>query len=244
MPIKLTGVVETLDSVPEAFKAAYEQKDGKFHLKEVEFEDPAEVTKKLTKKEALLTDANKKLGRYTKFAEFTDDDLDDLLNLRELKKSGKPLTVDEKAELERLHKKATEKLGGDLKAREEQITTLERDLRHYKLTVPLRDIAVKAGVIAEDLDLVMLDVQSRFKLDENGKIVVLDSDGDVSDVTPQKFFETLYKEQRPKFYKASDAGGSGAHNDKKGGGAVSAAEFLKLSPAEQLKRARESGSKE
>src|SRR5688572_21778771 len=120
---------------------------------------------------------------------------------------------------------------------------MQRDLKHYKLTVPLKDIAVKAGVIAEDLDLVMLDVQGRFRLDDSGKIVLLDPDGDVSDVTPQKFFETLYKEQRPKFYKASDAGGGGAHNEKKGAaGSLSSAEFLKLSPAEQLKRARETGS--
>jgi hypothetical protein len=242
---KLLGVVDTLESVPEAFKPSYEQKDGKFFLKEVEFEDVAPYKEKLSKKETAINEANKKLGRYTKFAELADDELDELLHLRELKKQGKPLTVDEKAELERLHAKALGKIGDESKAKDGQISELERDLKHYKLTVPLRDIAVKAGVIAEDLDLVMLDVQHRFKLDDGGKIVLLDADGDVSDVTPQKFFETLYKEQRPKFYKASDAGGGGAHNDKKVGSAgLSSTEFLKLSPAEQLKRARESGSKE
>ncbi len=39
---------------------------------------------------------------------------------------------------------------------------------------------------------------------------MLDEDGDQTAITPQKFFETLYKEQRPKFYAASGAGGSGA----------------------------------
>ena len=38
----------------------------------------------------------------------------------------------------------------------------------------------------------------------------MDEDGDPTDITPQKFFETLYKEQRPKFYAPSGAGGSGA----------------------------------
>lgn len=215
---KLTGVVDTLESVPEAYKASYEQKDGKFYLKEIEFEDATPLKDKLAKKEKAITEANQKLGRYTKFAELQDDELDDLLNLRELKKQGKPLTVDEKAELERLNKKATDKLAAELKAEKEGRKVDQAQLKHYRLTVPLRDVAVKAGVIAEDLDLVMLDVQKRFALNDDGKIVVLDADGDVTDVTPQKFFETLYKELRPKFYAASNAGGSGANNDNKSAG--------------------------
>jgi hypothetical protein len=215
---KLAGVVDSLEGVPEAYKAAYEQKDGKFFLKEIEFEDVAPFKDKLAKKEKAINEANQKLGRYTKFQELSDDELDDLLSLRELKKSGKPLTVDEKAELERLHQKALGKATAELEAEKKARQADQAQLKHYRLTVPLRDIAVKAGVIAEDLDLVMLDVQKRFALSDEGKIVVLDGDGDATDVTPQKFFETLYKEQRPKFYAASGAGGSGANNDKKGGG--------------------------
>jgi hypothetical protein len=216
---KLAGVVDSLESVPEAYKAAYEQKDGKFFLKEIEFEDSAPLKEKLAKKEKAINEANQKLGRYTKFQELNDDELDDLLTLRELKKAGKPLTVDEKAELERLNKKALDKVSGELEAERKARQADQAQLKHYKLTVPLRDIAVKAGVIAEDLDLVMLDVQKRFALNDDGKIVVLDADGDATDVTPQKFFETLYKEQRPKFYAASDRGGGGTPpNDRRGGG--------------------------
>src|SRR5688572_4106844 len=127
---KLLGVVDTLESVPEAFKTNYEQKDGKFFLREIEFEDIAPYKEKLTKKEKAFTEQATKLGRYTKFAELADEELDELLHLRELKKSGKPLTVDEKAELERLHKKVTDKLSGDLKTRDDQITEMQRDLKH------------------------------------------------------------------------------------------------------------------
>jgi hypothetical protein len=218
---KLLGVVDTLESVPEAYKAAYEQRDGKFFLKEIEFEDVAPYKEKLTKKEKAISEANQKLGRYSKLQELTDDELDDLLNLRELKKAGKPLTVDEKAELERLNKKALDKVSSELEAEKKARQADQLQLKHYRLTVPLRDIAVKAGVIPEDLDLVMLDVQKRFALNDAGKIVTLDADGDETDITPQKFFETLYKEQRPKFYAASPAGGGGTPpNDKRGGGGI------------------------
>jgi len=241
---KLLGVVDALESVPEAYKASYEQKDGKFFLKEIEFEDPAPLREKLTKKEKAANDAIAKLGRYTKFAELADEELDDLLNLRELKKAGKPLTVDEKAELERLHQKAIGKLANESKAKDERLSAVERDLKHYKLTVPLRDIAVKAGVIPEDLDLVLLDVQRRFALNDKDKIVVLDDDGDETDITPQKFFETLYKEQRPKFYKAPDTkGGPGPKpGEKSAGGSgktINRQAFEGLSQAERMKISKE-----
>jgi hypothetical protein len=240
---KLSGVVDSLEGVPEQYKGAYEEKEGKFYLKEIEFEDVAPFKEKLTKKERLLTDANQKLGRYTKFQDFTDEDLDQLVELRELKRQGKPLTVDEKAELERLHKKSLEKITSELHAEREGRKADQAQLKHFRLTVPLRDIAIKAGVIADDLDLVMLDVQSRFSLDDNGKIVVLDDDGDPTDVTPQKFFETLYKQHRPKFYKASDAGGSGAQNDKTGSAGkaktVTRTQFEALSQAERMKASKE-----
>ena len=239
---KLLGVVDTLETVPEAYKAAYEQKDGKFFLKEIEFEDAAPLKEKLARKESAINEANGKLSRYSKFKEFDEAGLETLLELWELKKAGKPLTVNEKAELERLHQKALEKLKGELETERKGRATDQQSLKHYKLTVPLKDIALKAGVVPEDVSLALLETQGRFRLDENDKIVVLDADGDISDVTPQKFFETLYKEQRPKFYAASGSGGSGAQNGTKGSGngkTMNRQAFEALSQAERMKISKE-----
>jgi hypothetical protein len=101
---------------------------------------------------------------------------------------------------------------------EERAAALERELTHYKLTTPLKDIALKAGVFPDSVDLVMLDTAKRFALGDDGQIQVLDEHGNPTSITPQKFFDTLYKEQRPRFYAASGAGGSGARNDGKGSG--------------------------
>lgn len=218
---KLAGVVATLENVPEAYQDKYEKNGDVFHLKEIEFDDT--LPTKLAKKEKTITETNAKLGRYTKFAELSDDELEELHGLRELKKSGKPLTVDEKADLERLHGKATKKLSDDLAARDEKLTTYERELKRFKLTDPLRAIATaeKVGMFPEDFDLAWSEISSRFKLvEEEGKkarIVVLDEDGDESDIKPEDFFNKLYKQQRPKFFKGSGAGGSGAQNNAQGG---------------------------
>lgn len=222
MPIKLTGTVDTLDNVPESYRDRYEQQGDKFHLKEIEFEDPAEFRSKLSKKEKLLTETNAKLGRYSKLQELDDDEIESLLELREMKRAGKPLTTDEKAELERLHKKQADKLTAELNAEREARKADQAQLKKFKLTDPIRAIATSedVGMFPEDFDLAWTEIGNRFKqLEEEGKkskIIVLDEDGDDTDITVKDFFTKLYSQQRPKFFKASDSGGSGAAHSNKG----------------------------
>ncbi|MBK9316917.1 MAG: hypothetical protein IPM55_22125 [Acidobacteria bacterium] len=246
MPIKLSGTVETLDNVPESYRDRYEQQGDKYYLKEIEFDDPAEFRSKLQKKEKLLTETNAKLGRYSKLQELDDDELDNLLELREMKKQGKPLTTDEKAELERLHKKQADKLAAELNAEREARKADQAQLKRFKLTDPIRAIATseKVGMFPEDFDLAWAEIGSRFQLvEEEGrksKIVVLDEDGDETDIKVEDFFIKLYSQQRPKFFKASDSGGSGAapnHRSK-----VLDRDLSNLSAVERMKLARRMGN--
>lgn len=241
---KLGGVVDTLEGVPEAYHSNYEQKDGKFILKEIEFEDPAQWREKLTKKEKLLTDANSQLGRYSNFKELADEELSELLELREMKKQGKALTVDEKADLERLHNKALGKVTSELTAEREARKAEQALLRRYELTDPIRAIATSeaVGMFPEDFDLAWSEIGSRFLLKkEDGKkskIVVLDEDGDETDIKLEDFFNKLYKQRRPKFFKASGSGGGGTppNNGAPGGGkTISREAFDKMSQAERMK---------
>lgn len=248
MPIKLSGVADSLESVPESFHGNYDQRDGKFYLREVEFEDPAEFRTKLNKKEKLITDANAKLGRYNKFQEFQDEELDELLTLRDLKKQGKALTTDEKAELERIHQKTVKKLTDEQLTDREKLKTYETELKRFKLTDPIRAIATseKVGMFAEDFDLAWSEIGSRFRLmEEDGKkprIVVLDEDGDETDIKIEDFFTKLYKQQRPKFFKPSGAAGGGAttttvttHNNGQ--------DLSELPPMERINAARQQQAK-
>lgn len=216
--------VDSLDSVDESLRSAYVETDGKFTLDADKYAEVRAQGLKNKNKELLgkLTKANDGLKKFEKFAEFDDSDLDELLELRANKESlndkGKDQTTadaERLAHLEKQHKKALDKVSSEKTAAETRAAELEKELKHFKLTVPIREAAAKAGVLAEDMEVVLLDTQKRFQLNEEGKIVVLDEDGDQTDITVQKFFESLYKEQRPKFYAASGASGSGAPTNTK-----------------------------
>src|ERR1051326_8857509 len=217
MPVEFT--VDSLDTVEESLRPAYVENEGKFNLDPDKYAEVKAQGLKSKNKELLgkLTKANDGLKRFEKIADFEDDDLTEFQTWRENKdkqpppddKAGKGST-ELQAQFEKAREKDKAKWDGEKSALETRISDLTRENRNFKLTVPLRDIAVKAGVIADDLDLVLLDTAKRFTLNEDDKIVLLDEDGDPTDITPQKFFETLYREQRQKFYAASGAAGSGA----------------------------------
>jgi hypothetical protein len=217
MPVEFQ--VDSLDTVDESLRTAYVEKDGKFTLDVDKYAEISPKTQGLRNKkqelERKLNEAKTGLKRFEKFAEIEDLDVDELLDLYTNKDKqpdrGKEPPVDEKiAQLEKAHRKALEKLTGDKTALETAAAERDKKLKYYELTVPVRDAALKAGVLPEDIEIVLLDTQTRFRLNDEGKVIVVDQDGDAMDITPQKFFESLYKEQRPKFYAASGASGSGA----------------------------------
>lgn len=243
MPIALT--YDTADAVPESLKNHVTERDGKYVF---EAEPAAEVEKTRSKYTKLSGDLDTLRGKYKRYEKLDtlgeDLDVDELLSLRELKKQGKPLTPDEKAELERIHGKTVEKLKGESTQLSEKLKSYESELKKYKLTDPIRAIATseKVGMFAEDFDLAWTEINSRFRLvEEDGKkarIVVLDEDGDATDIKIEDFFTKLYKQQRPKFFKASDKGGSGAPSNNNGGGSektVSRAAFEAMSQADRMR---------
>lgn len=248
MPVEYQ--VDSLDSVDESIRGAYVETDGKFNFDPDKYADLKAQGLKTKNKELLTKIAQGKadkdaLKRFEKFADLDDDELSDLLTLRE-QKNNPPADKDKdkgkgaeelQANFDKALKKATDKHTTDLAERDNTITELNKKLKHYELTVPIRDVAAQAGVLAEDMKLVLLETASRFKLNDDGKIVVLDDDGEETDITPQKFFDTLYKQQRPKFYAPSGAGGSGAPSSTSRSGveAMRRADFDKLGPVEAAK---------
>jgi hypothetical protein len=122
----------------------------------------------------------------------------------------------------------------------ERIADLEREVKHYKLTVPIRDLALKSGMIAERLDLALLDLQKRFSLDESGQLQTLDEFGNpMPGMTPEKFFKEVYLEQRPYLFHPKGGFGSGAPQLRGGasGGSLKTltrAAFEALSPEQKV----------
>ena len=247
MPVEYT--VDSLDSVDESIRGAYVEADGKFNFDPDKYAEIKIQSSGLKKKNSDLINKEKalreSLKKFEPLGDFDEDQLTEFQTWRENKDKtpadGKHKPSEQlQADFDKFHNK--EKSKWEAKEQELYATIAEKDkkLRHYELTVPIRDAAAKAGVLAEDMELVMLDVSGKFALDENGngKIFMVDGDGDLTDVTPEKFFGTLYRQQRPKFYAASGASGSGAPSGTTahGGAKVATrAQWEKMSSQESAK---------
>lgn len=247
MSIEFT--VDSLDSVEESLRGAYVEKEGTYTLDPDKYAEYKASGLKAKNRE-LLDKLAKSKDLVTRFEKFKDLDPSDLEQFLERKAgddstSGKDTGKADDSALRSLEKQLV-KLKAQLTTETQQAQTerekLATELQHYKLTVPLREIALKAGVLPEDLDLAMLETARRFRLTEAGKIEVLDEDGDPTTDTPEKFFKDIYRSQRPKFYAASQTGGSGAGPNTKagspGGKTITRAAFDKLSPEEAMKQAK------
>jgi hypothetical protein len=241
MPVEI--VVDSIDAVEESLRPAYVENEGKYHLDVDKYAEVKAQGLKSKNKELLtkLNESKTGLKRFEKFAELEDDDLNELLELREQKNNPpapgtKPKGADElQANFEKAMKTAEGRWQREKGELETKLSEGDKALRYYQLTVPVREAAAKAGVLAEDMALVLKDTEEHFALGEDRKPVVI-QDGEPTDITLDKFFQTLYREQRPKFYAASGASGSGAPSSVGSPGgkrAMTRANWGKLSPSQQ-----------
>ena len=245
MAVQLT--VDSLDGVGEDLKPVYVEADGgKFVLDPDKY---AETKKKgvLAKNSELLGKLKKEqdaLKRFEALKDFDDEALTALLESRN--GNGKPPDAEAaKAENERAAAKAAKKHADEKAALAAENETLKKQIRYFQLTVPLKEVAIKAGVFPEEVELVIYDSQKYFKLDDNGKIVVLDEDGDVAEMTPLKWFTDVYKERRPRLFAATGAGGSGATggsvNTGSGPKTVKRSQWDAMTTSERTKLSKDGG---
>lgn len=201
MPIiKLKSVVEALDAVPEAYRERYTERDGKFHLDEIEIDDKQEVHTALEKEREERRKAKEQLEKFNGL------DPDKAREALKKEQAAEEAKLKEKGKYEELLAKQAAQAAKDIAAREAKITEQTAQLRKFKLDDVVRSAALRSGVLADDIEDVMVITSSRFDLDADGAVVMKDNSG----LTADKFFETVFKEQKPKFYAPSGAGGSGA----------------------------------
>lgn len=246
MPIEI--IVDDINQVDEPLRGAYIEADGKFQLDPDRYAEykAAGLKKKNSELIGKEKQLKSELARFEKFKEIDPDDLDEFFESRNnppAGDSGKGKdagAVDAETrkllkQIEKLEKKYSED-GANWQAERER---MDAELKHYKLTVPLKEIALKAGVLPDDVDLALMETAKRFRLDDSGKILVVDEDGDPTTDTPERFFKEIYREQRPKFYAATGAGGSGAkpgaHSGNSGQKTMTRGRFNELSHSERAK---------
>lgn len=123
----------------------------------------------------------------------------------------------DKGEFDRLLKKRSDEFDQREAEYQNQLREAQSRLDTYELINPVKDAALKAGIIPKKLEMVMSYAGKRFKLNDKRKPVVLDADGDETSHTLDEFWSKEFKDEWPEFYAGTGAGGSGANPNHNGG---------------------------
>lgn len=253
---------DTREAVPEPFRAAASEKDGKFAINVV---PKAELDDFRNRNIQVSTERDKFQGVIARLQtdagldpEKLDDFVGDLSTLREIKQK----VDDGKLVADTSLTQAVEAKTGQMKqAYEGQINglktentnlkgeneTLKRDLNR---SIVDREVMQaindpKSGALPEATRQILREAYEIFTVDENKQLVAKDSQGNViygtDGASPIKPIEWLKKleEQTPFFFKSSQGGGAGGGS--KGTGPLTQAQIDAMSPEEQMNYGRQHG---
>lgn len=203
-------VFDTLDAVPELFRADYEERDGKFHPK-------LEDTSALKNAHERQKQENAKLkDKLTKL----EQDLDGL------KRTADPKAEDLRKQIADEVEKVRTQLGAEN-------ATLKAQLAKRDVWSAAMKVMEHHGVMPSMFEPLLKLEGDRLEL-VDGKLLVKDDPATSID----KLFGDVFKKTYPTFYDAKMKPGPDA--DGGSGGALRGAEWDKLSPEEKLTRARSS----
>ena len=215
---KLPAVIDKLDAVEEPYRGVYVEQDGKFVL-DADVEAHPTVAGLRNTAKATRTERDNVARELKAFKDlgYTPEQIAEIKRKAEEAAGGGGGKPDPE-EVARLVKKRVDEALAGVQPQLDRLAAVEAENKKLKLTDGVRAAFVAGGGIEEDADDAVRLTESRFKLNDKGKIVVVDQDGDESSLSPKDWFEKEYKKQRPKFFKGTDASGSGARGTSGGAG--------------------------
>ncbi|MBH8282895.1 hypothetical protein I8P63_18910, partial [Acinetobacter baumannii] len=182
--MSLPFIVDSLDAIKEEHRALYVEENGKFRLDLEGYEDPKGLKSALQSERDAAKNAKLELQKLQKQFEGIDPEI--------VKKVFAQIDQDEEAKLiaegkvNEVIQKRTEKMREEheklLKAEKERADKAEAYAQKFKQSV-IQSQIVQAAVELEALPEATADIaflaQSKFALDENGKAVAVDENGEV-----------------------------------------------------------------
>ncbi|MCF4634980.1 hypothetical protein L1Y94_19485, partial [Acinetobacter baumannii] len=182
--MSLPFIVDSLDAIKEEHRALYVEENGKFRLDLEGYEDPKGLKSALQSERDAAKNAKLELQKLQKQFEGIDPEI--------VKKVFAQIDQDEEAKLiaegkvNEVIQKRTEKMREEheklLKAEKERADKAEAYAQKFKQSV-IQSQIVQAAIELEALPEATPDIaflaQSKFALDENGKAVAVDENGDV-----------------------------------------------------------------
>lgn len=207
---------DSKDAIPDPFREAYVEREGKWVPDDSDVRGLKDSQRRLLD-EKKTTDAE--LSRLrTVIGDRKPEDLAALLKKQEEDEEARQRQA---GDFDKLLDKRVNETKTEYEKRIAELAPYKQKYEDRELDIAIRDAAAKAGVISEDMRLIIPIVKgTRIKLDEKtGKPVVLDADGDPTGLTVEKFFAEVFKAEAPKFYQAAggSGGGAGASNSGRTG---------------------------
>lgn len=226
-------VFATQEEIPDGFGGLYEEKDGKWHPKDLsggdgpskESIEKLEITLEKERKDRKAAETQlKELG--TKVAE--------LETRAKAKEAG--ITDEKLTELREEIRADLEKEYEEFKTKAE---TLGQEVRGLKLDSQVKKLALEHGVRAERVDAWWRLFGDRFDLTDDGKPMVADKPG----IEVTKLITGDLKKEMPDFYTGTQAAGGGAGGIQKNGQLVAGtgADDVIKNPGAALQAARAGG---
>ena len=226
MPLNL--IVDTIETVPEAFRGEYTEKDGKFHLNVdglPEPEDTSGLKTALQKERKAAADAAKELAKW-KASGKSPEEIADLISAREEDERKKAEAAGDHAKILKQHQDQWAK---DRAALDAELNAARTSERAAIVGERLLSALTRAGVTEEGTELLPDRLANRIKFETiDGKRVlkIMAADGETpmagagpdGSATPADLAQDATTKY-PSLFKGSGAGGGGKPSDKGAGGA-------------------------
>ncbi|MDR6628355.1 hypothetical protein J2X86_000343 [Acinetobacter lwoffii] len=226
--MSLPFIVDSLDAIKEEHRALYVEENGKFRLDLEGYEDPKGLKSALQSERDAAKNAKRELQDFQKQFEGIDPEI--------VKKVFAQLDQDEDARLiadgkvNEVIQKRTEKMRQEherlISTEKQRADKAEAYANKFKQSVVQGQIvqaAVELGALSEATADIAFLAQSQFSLDENGKAVAIDANGEViigkdgtNPLSPKEWVEGLREKKAYFWPKANGSGapGSGTPNKK------------------------------
>jgi DNA-binding transcriptional MerR regulator len=228
----LKAIVDTLDSVPEAARAFYEEKEGKFALKVDGMEDVSGLKTALQKER----EAAKEAKRYKDLG-LSVEEIAELKAMREKADEDKAKAA---GDFDKLREKLTGQHQAELKKIQDRMAALERSEHQAVVTSGLMKALAEAGATEEGMSLLPDIFAGRAKIesvDDKRVVKIMDADGTPMLVKGRDAtFADLAAaagEKYPSLFKATVKSGSGTPPGGNGAGRTTGKE-VKASELEAM----------
>jgi hypothetical protein len=193
----------TKDEIPEAVRDGYIERNGKW-VPEVDDSGLRDSHRRATEEARKL-----KEERSAIFGDRKPDEIAEILKQHAKAEEDRAKSA---GEFDKLLEKRLAERDAEWTKKYDAVSPYKAKYEDTTLDAIIRKAAIPAGVDGKDLEeyVIPLIKGRRIKLDDAGKAVVLDKDGDPTGLTVEKFFTDAFKSEAPKFYAAAGGSGGGA----------------------------------